>query len=150
MKKTAFVWLLILSGVILTSCGKVKEFEFRRLESWNINGLGLDASSISARLVFFNPNTFTVTLKHFEGDVKLEGSDLGTCVADTTVKIAPGYEFILPVNIQLKTGAALMGGLALLGKDSVIVNFKGYARVGRSGFFINYKFDTQNKVSTKF
>lgn len=132
------------------SCKEVKDFEFRKIESWKINGLGLASNSISARLLFYNPNSFAVTLKHLEGDVAVEGNDLGQCVTDTFVRIKARQEFSLPVDIQLKTGALLLGGLAFLGKDSLLVKFKGFMRVGRSGLFVNYKFDSENKVAAKF
>lgn len=150
MKKIApGVWLLLLT-IVFSGCSSVKDFEFKKIESWKLNGLGLGSSSISARLLFYNPNSFTVTLKHMEGDVAIDGSDLGQCVSDTFVKIKSKKEFSLPVNIQLKTGALLLGGLSFLSKDSMLVKFKGFMRVGRSGLFVNYKFDSENKIAAKF
>jgi len=148
-KITAAIYLCLVMG-FLSACGEVKDFEFKKIESWKINGLGLGSSSISASLLFYNPNSFTVTLKHMEGQVAVEGNDLGNCVSDTFVRIKAGQEFLLPVTIELKPGALLMGGLAFLGKDSLLVKFKGYMRVGRSGIFVNYKFDSENKVAAKF
>ncbi|MES2777260.1 MAG: hypothetical protein V4722_23990 [Bacteroidota bacterium] len=150
MKKIVAAFYLLILTVVLSACGEVKDFEFKKIESWKINGLGLASSSISARLLFYNPNSFTVTLKHMEGEVAVEGSDLGNCVSDTFVRIKSREEFTLPVEIQLKTGALLMGGLAFLGKDSLLVKFKGFMRVGRNGLFVNYKFDSENKVAAKF
>lgn len=150
MDKIKLSRYFILVSFLFAACGEVKDFEFKKIESWKINGLGLSSSTISARLLFYNPNSFTVTLKHMEGDVAVEGSDLGNCVSDTFVRIKSKQEFLLPVEIQLKTGALLMGGLAFLGKDSLQVKFKGYMRVGRGGIFVNYKFDSDNKVAAKF
>ncbi len=85
-----------------------------------------------------------------QGDVAVDGTDLGQCTSDTFVRIKSKQEFLLPVQIELKTGALLMGGLAFLGKDSLLVKFKGFMRVGRSGVFVNYKFDSESKVAAKF
>ena len=150
MQKTVVAFYFLISVFLLSSCAEVKDFEFRRIEDWKLNGLGLSSGSISARLLFFNPNHFTVTLKHLEGNVAVEGKDLGYCISDTFVRIPAEQAFLLPVNIELKTGAALLGGLAFLGKDSIMVKFNGYMRAGRGGIFINYKFDSESKVATKF
>ena len=112
--------------------------------------MGFNASSVAAELLFYNPNRFTVTFKHLEGNVAVEGKDFGYCTSDTTVKSEPRQNFILPALIQLKPAATLSAGLQLLTKDSVRIHFNGFARVGRSGFFINYKFDTETKVATSF
>jgi len=148
--KNPLVLLIIVAAFALSSCGKVKGFEFRKIESWKINGLGFNSSSLSAHILMYNPNSFPVTLKRVEGNVGVEGSDLGICISDTTIRIASHQEFLIPVDIQLKTGAALLGGLAFLGKDSVIVKFDGFARLGRAGVFVNYKFKGDSKVATNF
>ena len=142
--------ILIFAIILLTACGKVKDFQFKQIVSWRINSLSFNNSSVATELLFYNPNRFTVTFKHLEGNVAVEGKDFGFCTSDTTVKIAPNQNFILPALIQLKTSATLSAGMQLLSKDSVRIHFTGFARVGRSGFFINYKFDTETKVATGF
>jgi LEA14-like dessication related protein len=150
MKKTVAGACFLFFSLLFSACGEVKDFEFKKIESWKINGLGIGSSSISARLLFYNPNSFTVTLKQLQGDVAIDGTDLGQCISDTFVRIKSKQEFLLPVQIELKTGALLMSGLAFLGKDSLLVKFKGFMRVGRSGVFVNYKFDSESKVAAKF
>ena len=141
---------IIFVVMLLTACGKVKDFQFKNIVSWRINSLGFSASSVAAELLFYNPNSFTVTFKHLEGNVDVEGKDFGYCTSDTTVRIEPMQNFILPVLIQLKPAATLSAGLQLITRDSVRIHFNGFARVGRSGFFINYKFDTETKIATSF
>jgi LEA14-like dessication related protein len=148
MKKNGVV--IIFTAILLSACSKVKDFQFKNIVSWRINSLGFNASSVAAELLFYNPNSFTVTFKHLEGNVALEGKDFGYCTSDTTVRIEPKQNFILPVLIQLKPVATLSAGLQLLGKDSVKIHFNGFAKVGRSGIFINYKFDTETKIATNF
>jgi LEA14-like dessication related protein len=148
--KNIRVVVVVLITLVLSACGRVKDFQFKNIVSWRINSLGFNASSVAAELLFYNPNTFTVTFKHLEGDVALEGKDFGHCTSDTTVRIEPKQNFILPVVIQLKPAATLSAGLQLISKDSVRVHFNGFARVGRSGIYINYKFDTETKIATSF
>ena len=142
--------VVVFAGLMLSACGKVKDFQFKNIVSWRINSMGFNASSVAAELLFYNPNSFTVTFKHLEGNVAVEGKDFGYCTSDTTVKIKPRQNFILPALIQLKPAATLSAGLQLLTRDSIRIHFNGFARVGRSGFFINYKFDTETKVATSF
>jgi LEA14-like dessication related protein len=145
MKK---VWMAACLLLVLASCRKVKDFQFKNIVSWRISGLSLSSGSISAELLFYNPNRFAVTFKHLEGNVALEGKDFGTCTSDTTLRIGPTQNFILPVIVNLKPTATLSAGFALLSQDSVRVGFKGVTRVGRSGIFINYKFNADTKVAT--
>ncbi len=149
MKKLVWV-LLMLIAVVGSSCKKVKEFQFKNIVSWRINNLNFTNGSVAAELLFYNPNSFTVTFKHLEGSVALEGKDFGTCTSDTTLKIGPEQNFILPVVVNLKSAATLSAGFALMTKDSVRIGFDGYARAGRSGIFINYKFKAESKVATSF
>lgn len=149
MKKTGWVLLTIII-VAGTSCKKTQDFQFKNIVSWKINNLNFSSGNIAAELLFYNPNRFALTFKHLEGNVALEGKDFGYCTSDTTLKIAPEQNFILPVVINLKSGATLAAGFALMTKDSVRVGFDGYARAGRSGIFINYKFKAESKVATSF
>lgn len=149
MKKLAWAIILIIA-VAGSSCKKVKEFQFKNIVSWRINNLNFTNGSVAAELLFYNPNRFTVTFKHLEGSVALEGKDFGYCTSDTTLKIGPEQNFILPVVVNLKSTATLSAGLALMTKDSVRIGFDGAARVGRSGIFINYKFKAESKVATAF
>ena len=100
--------------------------------------------------MFYNPNSFGVTLKHLESDVTVDGKKLGTCNADSTIHIKGREEFSVPVVIHFTSAAAILGGLNFLSKDSVMVRFTGSMKVGRVGVFINYKFDNLNRVSTRF
>lgn len=145
--KMNFLYIILFVFILtIISCGKVKSFEFRKIESWVISGIGLESNTLSVRLLFYNPNTFPISLKHVEGDIALEGREMGFGFSDTLIHIAPQKEFSLPVDIRLKNGQLLLNGLDFLMKDSVYVQFKGFARVGRSSFFIKYKFDTENKI----
>lgn len=148
MKKKAVI--IVFAAVLLSACGKTKDFQFKKVVSWRINNLGLKSSGADAELLFYNPNRFTVQFRHLDADVALEGKDFGHCMSDTSLQIGPEQNFILPVRIDFKPSATLMAGLQFLGKDSVNVHFKGVTRVGRSGIFINYKFDTETKIATNF
>ena len=135
---------------VLASCGKTKDFEFRRIQSLDLHDISFMKSSISGRLLFYNPNRYGVTLKHLESEVTVDGNKLGTCTSDSTIRIKSREEFSVPVVIHFTTAAAIFGGLNFLTKDSVHVRFQGSMHVGRAGIFINYKFDNTSKVSTKF
>lgn len=135
---------------ILTSCGKTKDFEFKRIESLDLHDISFTNSSVGGRLLFHNPNRFGVTLKSLASDVTVDGNKLGTCNADSTIHIKSNDDFSVPVVIHFTSVAAIMGAMNILTKDSVTVRFTGSMKVGRVGVFINYKFDNLNKVSTKF
>ncbi len=150
MKNNSFKLYFFAFILFSISCGKVKNFEFKKIESWNINEMGLSSNVFSTRVLFYNPNSFAIKLKHLEGNITIEGEDIGLCLSDTLIRIAAKQEFSLPIAIQLKTGALLLKGLTFLAKDSIRIKFNGFARVGRSGFFVNYKFDNESEVRTMF
>lgn len=142
--------IILIAALAGTGCKKVKDFQFKNIASWKIRSLDLNKGSVDAELLFYNPNRFAVTFKHLEGNVALEGKDFGYCTSDTSLKIEPEQNFILPVTVNVKPSAALSAGFLLLSQDSVNVGFDGVARVGRSGIFINYKLKAQTKVATNF
>lgn len=150
MKRNNSYFLFFIFILFLISCGKVQSFEFKKIESWKMEKLGFNSSILSARLLFYNPNTFTITLKHLEGNLTIEGRDVGLCFSDTLMRISPQKEFLLPIAVQLKTGSLLLNGFNFLTKDSILLKFNGFARVGRSGIFIKYKFNGENKVPVTF
>ncbi len=148
-KSTTIIYFAVIL-CLLASCGKTKDFEFKRIESLDLHDISFTKSSIGGRLLFHNPNHFGVTLKSLDSDVTVDGTKLGTCNADSTIHIRGNEDFSVPVVIHFTSVAAIMGGLSFLSKDSVLVRFNGSMKVGRVGVFINYKFDNTNRISTKF
>ena len=144
------IYCLLLVVLLLQSCDKLKEFEFRNVESWQVQNMGISSSNILSQLRLHNPNKFTLTLKHIEGNVFMENIDQGSIFLDTTIRIPSQQDFILPLQLQLKTANILMNAFNYFMGDSVLIKLKGRMKVGHSGFFIRYPFDNEIKIPKPF
>lgn len=147
MMRVCFLLIIIF---LLQSCSKLKEFEFKNVESWQIENVGILSSNILSQLRLHNPNKFTLSLKHIEGNVFIENIDQGFIFLDTTIKIPSQQDFVLPIQLHLKTANVLMNVFNYLNGDSVLIKLEGKMKVGRSGLFITYPFNNSIKIPKAF
>jgi LEA14-like dessication related protein len=144
------LFIVAIIAIMAASCTKLKEVEFKNIVNWKLDDVGISGGKASAYLAFYNPNKFGLVYKHLEGNVFVDGKFLGKCTSDTTINIGANQNFSIPVSINFSTADVLMGGLNFMGKDSILVKFDGSIRAGKAGIFINYRFNTENKMSTSF
>lgn len=130
-------WLLTsLLLLLLASCGKMEEPEFRRVEGFKIKKLGILESTIGFSTTYYNPNNFGVTVKEAVLDMYLDSVYVGKFFQPAPVSVTSRSEFSIPLEgkVSLKTfmGVDIKG---LPGKE-VYMQAKGSVRVGKAGVFI--------------
>ena len=122
----------------LTSCGSLKEPDFRGIENIRISRFGVNESTLNLDLHYFNPNKTKLKLKKAEGDAWLDGNLLGHFTIDTLIKIPANGDFRMPVTLKMNMKKMLQNSTSLLLKNEIILRVEGKARVGKGGIFINY------------
>lgn len=136
---------MVLSAFLVSSCGKVKEPEFKGVENLHTGKLGLQQSTLNLDLLYFNPNRSGLKLKAAEGDAWIDGQFLGHFSLDSQVVIRGNSNFRLPVTFRAETGRLVKNSLlALLGQQAVL-KVEGKALVGKSGVFIHYPIRYEGK-----
>jgi LEA14-like dessication related protein len=145
-----FFWIIstsLLSAFII-SCKGLKEPAFRGIENVKVSRLGLQESTLTLDLHYFNPNKSTLKLKNAEGDAWLDGSLLGHFTIDTLIKIPANADFRMPVTLQMNMKKLVQNSAALLLKDEVTLKVEGKAKVGKGAVFINYPIRYEGKQRT--
>lgn len=132
------VILTILAGLstLIYSCNKPQSFEYRDLRNFNITTLDFNKSVVSMDLVYFNPNSFGVTLKNVTADIYVDKSYVGKYVLDTSLFIAKKSEFALPSKMEVDMKNLLKNAVSSLFNKEVLIDVTGTTRVGKAGIYI--------------
>ncbi len=136
---------LLLSTLLFTSCKKPQGFDYRDLKNFRVSNWGLDRSTISLDLVYFNPNDFGVDLKKVDCDIYLDNTFVGKFYLDTLMHIERQSEFTLPASMQVDMRNIFKNSLNVLFSKEVLVGAKGTTRVGKGGIFVNVPFNYEGR-----
>ncbi len=115
-------------------------FEYRDLQNFSVDSLGFEHSTISMNLVYFNPNSFGVDLRHVDCDIFVNKNFLGKYVLDTSMHIAKRSEFSVPSKVQVDMRNLFKNSLNMLFNQELQIDVKGTTRVGKAGIFVNVPF----------
>lgn len=113
-----------------------KDPEFVEARAFQIHSLGLQSSTVSFDLVYYNPNNFGLQLKNADVDVFVDDRLMGHSLIDTLINIAARDSFALPVKMDVEMKNLFPNALAMLTKSEVELAVKGKARIGKNGFFV--------------
>ena len=128
---------ILFLGLLAVSCNDVKQPDFQEVKNFKVENLTLEDATLSADLLFNNPNSFGFRIKKIECEVYIDSSLLGHFKNSETVNIPSSSTFILPINGQAKTAVLMGQQLKIMAGRESILHVKGMARVGRSGIFKN-------------
>lgn len=137
--------LVIFSVVVMTSCKKPQGFEYRDLRNFRVSGLGVDKSTVSMDLVYFNPNKYGVDLKHVDCDVYLNNTYVGKFILDTMMSIPREAEFTLPASMEVDMRNVYKNVLSTLFSSEVLIGAKGHTKIGKAGIFVNVPFSYEGR-----
>jgi len=136
---------LIIFGVVIgisaAGCNKPQSFEYRGMENFKIDSIGLVNSRISLDLVYFNPNNFGVDLKNVNCDIYINHNYLGKYVLDTLMHISKRSEFSIPSGMQVDMKNIFKNAFGALFSNQVLVEIRGTTRIGKAGIFVTFPFN---------
>jgi LEA14-like dessication related protein len=135
------IFLLFCFIVIIAACNKPQSFEYRGMQNFKIDSIGLVNSKISLDLVYFNPNNFGVDLRNVSCDVYVNNNYLGKYVLDTLMHIPKRSEFAIPSSMHVDMKNVFKNAFGALLSKQVLVELRGSTKVGKSGIFITVPFD---------
>ena len=149
MKNFGFLSLLAAAALLPFSCKQPQSFEYRDVRNLHIDSFGLGSSTLKMDLIYFNPNSFGVDLKHVDCDVYVNSNFLGKYLLDTIMHIAKKSEFALPSQMQVDMKNIFKNSLAALFNKEVLVEVKGNTRVGKAGiyFTVPFTYSARQKIS---
>ena len=142
--------ILGLTLFLLPSCKKPVGFEYRDIKNFNIRNLGVEKSTVSMDLVYFNPNNFGVNLKNVKCDIYIDSSYLGQFLLDTSMLIPGKSEFTLPAFMNINMKGLLKNSMQILFNKELNIEAKGTTRVGKGGIFLTIPFQYKGKQKLNF
>jgi len=132
---------ILLLTLFTTGCNKPQSFEYRGMQNFKIDSVGLVNSKISLDLVYFNPNNFGVELRNVTCDVYINHNYLGKYMLDTLMHIPKRAEFFVPSSMQVDMKNVFKNAFGALLSSQVLVELKGTTRLGKAGIFITVPFN---------
>lgn len=147
MKRKYYFVPALLSLLILSSCGKFKDPEFRGVKNLSVSQFNFKDPTLDLELDYFNPNKSGLKIKQAEGDAWADDQYLGHFTMDTLIRISGQSDFSLPVKFKADMKILLKNSFtSLLGKETTL-KVEGRARVGKGIIFINYPIHYEGKHS---
>ena len=135
-------------SLLVTSCAKIKDPEFRRLDNFGVQKLGLKETTIGVDVVYFNPNNFGVTVKEAEADLYIDTIFVGKFTQPRSIEVGKNAEFAIPLSGGISLQTALKLRLTDLKDREVSVRADGSVKVGKGGVFVSrpVKYQGKHKV----
>ena len=131
--------------LVLNACGKIKDPEFRRLESFGVKSFGIQKIDLGFKVTYYNPNNFGVNVKEAGADFYIDSVYIGKFVQDSPVEVSKNAEFSIPFSGTVPIATALKLKLNDLASRDLLLQANGTVRVGKAGVFITRPFTYTGK-----
>lgn len=134
-----------LAIIIFTSCSKVKDPEFRRLENFEVKKLGIQQVDIGFKVTYFNPNNFGVGVKEAVADFYIDSVYIGKFTQDAEIEVSKNAEFSVPFSGAIPLAQALKLRLNDFTNRDLQLKANGSVKVGKAGVYISRPFTYSGK-----
>ena len=137
--------------LITFACGKIKDPEFRRLESFGVKNFNPEKVDIGFKVTYFNPNNFSVSVKEAATEVYIDSVYMGKFIQDQVVEVGKQGEFSLPLSGSVPLATALKLKINDRSNRSLLVQATGSVKVGKAGVYITrpFTYSGQHKVDLR-
>jgi hypothetical protein len=142
--------LLSFCILLLLACHQPQAFTFRSIENVALISTSNDSLGIQLNVGFNNPNNFRVELKKIEGEIFINGHFIGQYKLDTLLKIDKKSAFNIPAALTISKKILYQNAWNSLLQKEVMLEIKGFSKVGRSGIFIRLPFDYKGNQRIPF
>ena len=141
MIKTLTFSALLLMGLTMSSCRKIKDPEYRRLEHFSVKNIDLQNAVIGFSITYFNPNSFGVSVKEAVANVYVDSMYLGKFTQDNTVEVGANSEFSIPISGSVPLLSLTKLNYQNIGNRDIHIKSDGTIKIGKAGIFINRPFE---------
>lgn len=127
----------MLGIVLLASCGKVQQPEFRRLDDFGVKNVSFQEATIGFAMTYFNPNNFGVAVKEADIDLYIDTVYVGKFVQPRQIDVGAEAEFSVPMEGTVSWRKVVQSNLHRQAGKEVPVRAKGSVKIGKGGVFVN-------------
>jgi len=132
------------------SCASPKAVEYQTYHNFTIQKLGLNNSSISMDLQYYNPNNFGLQLRSTDLDIFIDGNLLGHSSLDTLLLIPKRDTFSIPVKFDVNMQNLFKNAWNTLTGKEILVRLTGKVKVGKANVFMSIPVDYESKQTFSF
>jgi LEA14-like dessication related protein len=136
-KLTSYLLSLLLSSFLLTSCAKIIEPEFRRVENFAVKNANLSDVSVAFAVLFYNPNKFGVKVKDAVLDVYIDSVYVGKFTQPAETVVNGLADFSIPVEGKVSLSQAFKLDVTNLVGREVFIRANGNIKIGKGGVYMN-------------
>ena len=147
-KKCFDIPVLLAVLLILAGCSRPIAPDYRGIDNFRINSLGVGESAVSADLKYYNPNSFKMKLKYGETSVYLNNRFIGKTILDTLTEIPARDSFLIPVSMKVDMKQFYSNALDILLNNEITIKLDGFAKLGKGLIFFDVpiKYEGKQKV----
>lgn len=145
MKYTPLLPLFAVIMILSTSCGKIQDPEFRKLQSWKVKKIDFEKTDLGFSITYFNPNSFGLNVKEAEADFYIDSVFIGKFRQDREVEVKKNQEFSIPLSGSIPMATALKLDLKSLATKNISIRADGSVKLGKAGVFVTKPFTYNGK-----
>lgn len=153
MKLSISTWLpaALLLTILAGGCSRPEAPVFQSLENFRIQNPGWSESVVSADVKYYNPNDYALRFRRAELSVFVNNHFVGKSVLDSLIEIPGRDTFYIPVSMKLNMKDVFSNAVEVLLTHEAGIRLEGFARLGRSGIFINVpiRYEGRQKIDLK-
>lgn len=141
--------LLVAIAILMQSagCTKVKELDYKGIQSTKIESVSLSKASLRINLEYFNPNNFGIDVKQTNISIYLNDKFVGIADQPEKTKIPKNSTFIFPVVAHFEPLKVIGTAFSSLFSKSNKLTIQGSAKLGKGGVYITVPIDITEQVS---
>lgn len=132
MKKGVLPFLLII--LVFASCESPKSFEFKGVKSFKIEKAGIKQNILNAKIEYYNPNGFDLTLKKIDCDIFVNDQKFTHYGLDTNLLIPATSNFVVPARMEIALATILQHSVDIIFNKPLKISIQGNATLSK-GFF---------------
>ena len=137
MKRFISLSIIIIAIVFIAACSQPKNLVYINTQNIQLRKLNLKQPTISANVLFYNPNKYKMQLKDAIVDLYINEQKMGVAVLENEVSIPASDSFALPLIFNINMRNVKLGNAWDLATNKEFeLRLDGTAKAGKVGAFI--------------
>ena len=138
-------WSAIALILWLTGCKQPEAPEYYGFQNLQVSQIVAGQTSLSAIVKLYNPNPFSLELKHADVDVSVNGKHIGHSTLDSTIVIPRRDTFYVPVALQVDIKAILSNVMQTLLSRQATIGLDGHVKISHGMLTFRRPFHYEGK-----
>lgn len=147
MKELSIALFISTLMLAVAGCSQPKALVYQDLRGIHVQHASFQQATIVLDLQFYNPNSYTLSLKNGDVDAYISDKYLGKATLNEQTAAPARDTFTMPVAITANLGSILSNTFGIIAnKDQEVpVRLQGTIRVGRGGVFVPVKINYEGR-----